>query len=173
MVSPTNASRCFQCPIATEAAKLQGMILSDTRLESTAWLARCRETLENFNHCLHQHLGFDAAMGVHAQVLAAAPECAVQVSELEGQHQRLLAESDALLAQLHDMAEFSPASARALTRQMENVLALFHRHEGAEVRLVREVLGEGADVPDASRRPCAFHHRAVDGAADGEGAPAS
>jgi hypothetical protein len=130
------------CPIAVETEKLRRMVLANSADRFPEWLHHCRQVFDGFHACLRRHIELEEAADIHRKVAGRAPGQACRAQSLEKEHRRLLEECSTLSTRLHAPAVAGETAAHEIVRRMENVLALFRRHEDAEAQLMREVFGD-------------------------------
>ncbi len=145
------------CPITEEAEKLSRMIWARSVACFPEWLGRCRNAFSDFYFCLQRHIGFEEASDVHAKVNEVSPQRSEQASRLRDEHRRMLAECEQIQSRLDEATDVQPHLGRDIIRRLENLIALFHRHENEERRLVQEVFNRqdgSIDLAALELPPC-------------------
>jgi hypothetical protein len=137
------------CPIAMETENLRRLVLTKSINRFPEWLHLCRRVFDGFHACLRRHIELEELADVHRKLAGKAPGQTCRVQELEKEHRRLLDECAALALRLHGPMVAAESVAHEIVRRMENVLALFRRHEDAEAQLMREVFGEAGEPSSA------------------------
>jgi hypothetical protein len=129
------------CPLEEQAECLSRMIWADSVNHFPEWLEGCREVFNMFHECLARHIGFEETAEVHRHLLDTRPAYRSQVANLRREHERLLNECARIEEQLGASAESDALHAREIIRRLENLIALFRRHESEEHRLIGEAFG--------------------------------